>query len=209
MYGMDPDGNHKWLGYYPDKQEWHECQGGAYWIGVQKDSPPTPDELARPSQIDGHRVKLDDGNEWMIPVARWHQPDGTGRIGVPQAIKLDSEGNWTSHVNGQYGGFFDRAVKVYEMFVGVDEGEDWTPHDDLDFSAEAIGFNYYLTRWEISALGLFNSETVGDLLRAVIDYPGLMTLIESQKKTEGVIDTSSSTPGEEVSHLDTLQHSQT
>ena len=209
MFGMDPAGNHKRLGYYPDKQDWHECQGGAFWIGVQKDSPPAPTELERPNKIGGHFVKLDDGNEYLIPVARWHESDGTGRIGVPQSIKLDKEGKWTSHVNGQYGGFFDRAVKVYEMFVGADEGDDWTPHDDLDFAAEAIGFNYYMTKWEVSALGLFNTDTVGDLLRATIDYPGFMALVEAQKKTEERIDSSSSTPGDEETYRDTARLSQT
>ena len=68
-------------GYYPDVQDWSES--GLFWIGVDRD-PVTPESLERAEMIGGHYVRLEDGHDWLIPVARCF-PIGSRLPSIPHS----------------------------------------------------------------------------------------------------------------------------
>ena len=53
---------------------------GGVWVGYWNDDKPTPGDLARTQQIDGHYVPTDAG-EWLVPLARQFQPIDGGVFG--------------------------------------------------------------------------------------------------------------------------------
>lgn len=63
------------LKYSPDEQVWlpavanaeDKLDAGRYWVGIWKDSKPTPEDLERPRPFRGPRVTLGDGQSWMLP----------------------------------------------------------------------------------------------------------------------------------------------
>ena len=72
-----------------DNQTWRKIPKSPVdaWVGHDNRAKPGPDDLLRAQQIDGHLVKLLDGSQWLIPVAR---PPAGG--GDPEAAVL--RGRW-------------------------------------------------------------------------------------------------------------------
>jgi len=200
----------KHIGYHPEEQIWQKVAKGAAWIGLQKGIPIMPDTLERPEAINGHLVKLEDGNEWMIPVARWYSADGV-RPGLPQVIALDENGEITSSVSARYEDFWERSIQIRDAYLSVEEGDTLTVVQGFEFSCEAICLNYYIGSLEISVMKLLTDSVIFQIIQAVMDQPGLIEMIsDSQKKTEeSVSDTSRILPGEMDAPGDTGQLLQT
>ncbi len=90
--GFDDDNK---VGYYKDDQTWCKVPGSDAWAGFITDKPPTPGDLQRPKQIQGHLVELQDGNLWLCPIARALDSDSRqGYIALPQSVTADDAGNW-------------------------------------------------------------------------------------------------------------------
>lgn len=190
----------KHIGYYPDEQDWHSILGGKLWIATQKTGLPGPQDLERPNLIDGHSVMLEDGSQWLIPVARWIRGQGEVEYGLPQIVSRNLEtGDWETRIKSEYNDFFNRAIQVWEMFTEDDSHDDWAPEDDLKLVEDALSLNYFIGSWEITILELFGNQSVGEMLRSIIDFPGLKKLLDAKKKeniTKDVSDGSSSTLGD-------------
>jgi len=183
---IEPRGKWGWL---EGEQEWHRMADGAWWLGVPQTYEPA--SLARDPQISGHFVKLGDGRSWLVPCARVHEErDGAPRVmsNVPLLMELDASGEWTVSIEERFRWFSDRAGTVAEMLAGTAPEEEWTWKDDVALSVEALGLNYFLGKWEVSALRLLTTETVSELLRAVVDVPGMVRMAEALGKKKGTGD---------------------
>jgi len=190
------------FGYYPDQQTW--SQSGAFWTGIINSEPPQPGELKRDDFINGHPVKLNDGNEWMIPVARAF-PTGTN---LPCSLSLGPDGELVFDILERYVPFSKHAERLFLEFYGGLAGEseeeaserlhdlDWFNH-----AVEALAVNYRVGAQEVSLLKLLTTRNVFEVCRAVVDFPEFVKRVEemgSKKKTlldQEVIVGSSSEPG--------------
>jgi hypothetical protein len=160
------------LGYDADAQTWCECgEAGApaFWIGYWNDAKPGPADLARPVQIPGWSVVLGDGGAWKVPMAlAWP----FGRTKFPEQLGVAVGGKVTQNVVAKYAELHTYAEQVYDAASsagGLTQDESVI----LPWACRALSVNYFGGLWELgSALGLFTTETLGDVLAALVNAPG-------------------------------------
>jgi hypothetical protein len=154
---MDADGMH---GATPS--------GGRFWIGYVKGDAPGPADLARPSTLPGWKVRLADGRDWEVPVAL-AAPEK--RSVFPKTMRLKAGGRVERSVQERYRALDEYARRVYDTLT--DEGsfcEDEAV--TIPWASRALSMNYYAGEWELgAALGCFDTETLRDVLFALIDWP--------------------------------------
>jgi hypothetical protein len=166
------------LGMFPERQEWTPAkptdglEAGRFWIGIEKDRPPTPEDLQRPEMYGGLPVKLA-GHDWIVPVAR----------ALPHEYGLDESGRPCRKVAREYQAFYDRAVKNFERYQEFLSGADAIIEGGFHFAVEALGMNYRVDQNIADVLRLFRSDedllwTVG----ATFELSQFMA-IDAQKKT--------------------------
>lgn len=157
--------------HQPDKQTWvGPFNDGRLWVGVWNDRRPGPNDLKRPEQSAGTRVKLLDGNEWLIPtwraapVALTIAPDGT--IGQePLALRK-------------------RLAARIEQIANLFE-EDATAEIDLaellGIIADVLSVNYRIgtdPAQELSLLRLVSTVNFKAIVDAVLDMEFLKTMAQ-------------------------------
>lgn len=189
-------------GYFPDLQTWHECEGGKYWIGIETDRPPTPDELQRPTSVFGYPTELSDGNQWHVPIARSY-PTGTT---LPESIDLDPDGKPIFVVMPRFQALSLSAEGVYAQFMETQTFEAETWDVLVNLATDALCVNYFGGKWLFAkAMGLFTKPNVTQILFGLIDGPQiqeyLVQLADDKKKApdsseplDGQTDTEPTTP---------------
>jgi len=73
--------------------------------------------------------------------------------------------------------------------VVADEGREITIVDAADMAVKAIAWNYRVSRHEVQALRLLDTENYADVLLVVIDWEGIEEGLK--KKASGELDSSS------------------
>jgi hypothetical protein len=175
------------IGLFPDKQTWRKIPGKEIWVGFFNDARPTPDDLGREEQHDGHFVTLNDGNEWLVlAIRQWSIENGelVWSYGVPQVSQLDDDGVWSP---GPIQNCFEPIWKVAcdwddAKVIAFDEEDDspGTPFSaGIDAAVMALAVNYVVGPAECALLDLFTQPTAIEVLDALTDWP---TRIELQKK---------------------------
>lgn len=178
------DGNGR-TGYYPDNQKWTKVND--WWLGVSREKI-NPDTLLRDEVVDGHFVKLEDGNEWLIPVARVF-PIGTN---LPESLVLGPDGQLVKEILPRFAAFTQKADEVFEFFrkeKGLLQTEAW------EIAVEALAINYHVGRQEVSALRLLTTANIAKIMQAIIDMP---TAMAAEKKKIEQADADSLTDGKEA-----------
>jgi len=177
------------LGYYPDKQTWHQVPRSEAWMGYLTDDPPTPVDLVRSEGLNGHVVTLGDGNEYLVPVARaLVEEDGELRhkVCVPRRTGVDKNGDWTvGEVIDRYAELWAIAEQWWDARIAAtyDETKSFAV---LDFAGEndaaltALATNYHVGKVEVAHLGLFHGQAVVDILDALIDGPTYLDWIKKK-----------------------------
>jgi len=174
--------------YVPAEQTWGPVPGTEAWVGYWRDAPPGPGDLERARMLVGHRHRLGDGQEWIIPLARGVLVSGDELLGslsvIPCTRKLDAGGSW---VNGdplpQYREFGAIAARWFDAVVAANDagGPVQYDYDEEDDAAAVLGVNYRIGRAEISLRGLFATYTAREVLYLIMDSP---TLVEWNKKKQ-------------------------
>lgn len=178
-----PQGARGPIAYLPDQQEWtpadaeDEKPAGRYWVGFFRGQPPTPNDLAWPTQFDGAMTKLGDGNQWNIPVA--------GKL--PMKCERGPDGKWGFIVRQQFEWFWEESrrwrVQLGVMgLVGANNGMYSIDASCCEYLTRALGMNYMLTPEVVSRLGLFGSDTILDAMAAIQDVQSLVDEQSAQKK---------------------------
>jgi len=168
-----------------EAQDWFPSvpKGGvpaAYWLGFETAAPPGPADLIRERVIPGADVVLADGNAWHCPTARW----AAGESGLPLRVGLDAEGRRNMSVVERYAELWSMAMEVLAELAAIGgQGEQaggMTFERALAIAAAALGANYRVGLLEVEALGLLTTDLYGDVLRALVDWAGMLDL---EKKT--------------------------
>lgn len=170
--------------HVPEDTKWEKYPGREdLWMGYDPANRPGPEDLAREKQFAGHLVELSDGKSYLVPVAR--AVDGS----TPLPRKLTREGkNWiVGDVEEIYREYFAQACRVWDQVYAVADKDDKqgeetaiTIEDGSDVAAMALGLNYRLGPEEMSLLGLFNTENMANVLKAVVDWPGFEEMIKKK-----------------------------
>ena len=172
------------LGYHKDDQTWMKIPGSDAWAGYETKSPPGPEGLARTKMLAGHFVKLADGNQWLVPIARSIEPGADSLVyhcPLPRTIGLADDGSWShDEVRPVYAELWSIAERwwdsVTQAGIGEVDGSTDTVEVAFDFDGVvdaallALSTNYRVGRTEAAMLALFDDRNVGDVLNAVIDW---------------------------------------
>lgn len=146
--------------------EWHQSVDGAWWLGIDRDNPPTPEWLARPRMIAGMPVRLRDGNMWLIPrvwPSRLH--DESRACGLPLEPMKGQDGAVRYSVQREYAALVQQAQEWLEL-VQSDAG---TTRDMFGFCAALLGVGYRVGPTEVLALRLLDSDSSMELIAVAID----------------------------------------
>lgn len=199
------------IGYYPKDQEWMKIPGREVWVAARKGNYPMPEELLRgeDERLPGHEVRLADGNDWVVPLAREYA-EGKERIGwhraLPHVLSLDEEGHWVvGGVEKRFQQLWDvaerwmdtvRTAKVEGAGVKGEKGEKGTKaegdgekvtfsfQDVNTVAVQVLQTNYRIGNTEAALLGLFTTESAVKVLNALVDGPGLELLLKKKHTSE-------------------------
>ena len=171
-----------------ERAKWEQIPNSTAWLGFDPAHPPSPADLARPKQMNGHFVRLADGNDWLVPVARAI----SGASPLPRRMKWDGSQWQTGDLLAQYTELFAQACRAWDTIVGATSDGLATFTDECNLAAMALAINYRIGPAEISTLGLFDTASEVEVIKALVDWPALE---EIKKKLAA--EKSSLTPGVE------------
>jgi hypothetical protein len=164
------------IGYYPEFQTWQEV-GENLWMGLDKEYPPTPEDLARRAQFDGYRI-----NGWLVPVLR----DPKGGTHLPSRWRYQGD-EVVEEVRLEYLGLWQRWAEVAGLFFDADapEAETMPLTRRVDLCLEVLGLNYRVGRFEQNLLDVVEPDNWISILMASVDLPGFRDVFEqvTKKKT--------------------------
>ena len=169
--------NADWIPAAPAKDaEGNDLAAGRYWIGIHKNSKPTPTELKRVDNFPGPKVVLGDGNEWMIAAG--------GRL--PHVYKLNSQGEYESKVREEFQDYFEKTTEWYHRLLLIDPSQEtvsvtvgW-----CQCCIEAIGMNYRMPAELASYLELIGSDNLWSIAMASVEGLEIKMVEEDFKKKE-------------------------
>ena len=146
-----------------------------YWVGIENvATPPGPEDLMLPFNIRGHFVKLGDENRWRIPMVwSWNLNQIRHELALPQKMSVhieDSKKVLKREVMAVYRPLIQIAERVWDSFTNE------TPISSEQVFLDCVvllAANYRVGLEEISLLGLFDEESLQEILKASIDYPTL------------------------------------
>ena len=188
------------LGFFPDRQSWHEQPAGAdCWVGLDKEYPPTPAELAKSARPAGHDVELGDGRVWKVPIIR--SPlgrDNPGRSQLARDFTYDASGQLNSVRQPAGDALWELSGIAWDHVFSQAEHPTVEMETMVELILGALALNYRLGKPEQQILRLVNSLNWQDAIRALLDWPLIDELGLVQKKTEEeppAADSSSVSPG--------------
>lgn len=173
------------------EQRWTKGPDGKFWCGVWIEKPnPGPDKLARKKFVGGHAVRLRDGNDWTIPIAR----SVVGGSTLPRGLVLgDDAKTWRMKELPEYLKLCKDAEAVWREYVAaVIPSENGEPSNKVEvedqelirIAVDGLAANYRIGPLEVSCLGLLGTDEMWEILRAIIDIPALMKAAEDRKKKD-------------------------
>ena len=166
--------------YRADDQTWAgPFNDGKLWIGFWTDDRPTPNDLKRPSQVDGSAVTLNDGAPWLIPTATAAPFVMTVRDGEVHYEALALAERLWAHVEKIKGVFKDSTVSLTDLEL-------------LEIIADALAVNYRVSAdpaQEVTLLKLCSTENFKLVTNAILDVAlfdmAARDLSEDAKKKDG------------------------
>jgi len=169
------------IGYFPDFQTWTEAIPESLWIGLDKEHPPTPADLARPRQYRGEAVRLA-GSDWLIPVVR--SPHRMTLL--PCDLFWDAAGQVRKRIKARYAQAWEDAGDAFDLFYNPETAGSVAGGlaRALEIAVGAIGLNYRYGRHEQNGLGLVDNENWEDVLAALADVPFVRAALAAEKKSE-------------------------
>lgn len=178
--------NPQHLGFHAASQAWSpakkrgELEAGRFWLGRDVGRAVEPADILKRNYLGGGLVKLSDGQEWLVPVAR----------SLPRGYRLDEDGVQRLQTAKPYQAFYDQAEHYFNVLMNAKQGQDVPLGDAFSFAAEALAFNYRINLDVIDWLGdqLPDGFLIGELqmihlIGQTFEFREIAELA-GQKKTE-------------------------
>lgn len=179
--------------YVPEKQKWIEVRAKGpeikdedgnvtgrepgktqYWIGWWIGELPGPEDLAKKNQFDGHEVKLNDGNDWLIPIV------GPVLSRLPHEFQVKDGGEVESVVLERYSNIWARSKEFYG-FVFMKHSI--FRERSFEYLADVLSLNYRIGRYEASA-AVLNLITTENFREAVFVSVGKREIEAAEEATK-------------------------
>ncbi len=193
-------------GYNPAEQEWMDA--GGYWLGIDKQDRPTPDDLVRAVMLTGHPRTLLDRNEWSVPIVRTPIPSeetwrtGQGRSHLPTGFRLAPGGGMAVEQLPEYRKIWELSARAWDL-IAPGERPPFDPQEACQLAATFLGVNYRIGLSESLMLGLFTSRNLVSILMAVCNWDTVEEVLGSQKKSDSAAESVNTSPGEREHSPDT------
>jgi hypothetical protein len=174
------------IGYYKDKQVWKQEIDTEYWVGMWTDSAkrPTPESLARENQIKGQWLRLADGHDWLLPMARhWVEIDDELRFEhtLPTRLTRNAAGYWRSgEVTERYRELWRIATDLMSAYV-TNSFVEFTEEDNA--VVECFKTNYRVSAMEIDLLGIYEHHLRSTALQVLMDIENFDLLMKKKLTT--------------------------
>lgn len=169
------------LKYDAKQQDWYpapaqgDLPAGRYWVGVSKNDPVKPHDIARSKQYESEPAALADGNTWLLPVAAM----------LPRRWGLQENGTPGRNVAPEFADFCRQAEDIFAGIALTAEGDKSavTVAAGWSFACSALALNYRVNPFIVSLLGLIDDVSCWKLWGAVLGFTQIKQ-VEDQKKTE-------------------------
>ena len=180
--------------YDASSQEWMKVDGGRYWIGFIKGSPPHPQWCIERGAV----VHWTIDNLWSVGVYRSNDSE---RCDLPSTYTFDDNGEVKSAVSKGYQSFFDLAGKALDHLTEVNT---LSEPQCVALAIKLLRLNYRIGTNEIRLMfeaghEWLKSSTVQAILMTVCDFENVVEHIEQgadeEKKSEPAIGSEILTPG--------------
>lgn len=138
--------------------QFDEFEAGRYWVGLDTEKPPTPEDMQRAYPYSGEKIVMGDGMEWLIPIAERlpfdviRADDGTDRY-IPQR---------------KFHEFTTAASYWTKLFESGDVSGKCTWSQLRDFIELGLCANYRTTREVNDYLRLFSGSESGTIYKAAM-----------------------------------------
>lgn len=175
-----PDGSHPPLQDLVGRVDtWAECETDVgIQVGFVSSDPPTPKDLERKIMFPGTPVRLADGTEWSIAIARYL--DGSTALPLRASRK---NGEWVfDAIDARYSEFWNRSLQYFNCIMGVDGAPLFEAPDELDFAAAALSVNYRISPAEIGLLGLFDTNVAHNISMEAVDFSAIKKKAEESMR---------------------------
>jgi hypothetical protein len=170
-----PDGGpgllYAWLGGQQDKR-WHyseaeqdwtasppidDLPAGRFYVGVWKNSPPSPEELTRPGRAPwGEALTLGDGRTWMLPPADL----------LPKTYSIAANGQPGGRVKPEYQDLLAERDSLAVRLLGPPTMV--PPLEVAGFLTRCLAVNYRIEITLALHLGLFDEQNIESVLIAAL-----------------------------------------
>lgn len=161
----------------PNKHRWIAADG--YWLGVNDEDPPCEADLRRPKMFESLPCKLDNGEIWMIPVARR----------LPCKHRVDPlTGDHERVVKEAYREYWQRSELYAKMFLEVMYHTEFLNEDErqrpdiiveapqaYQFACHALTMNYRVNPMIVGELGLLDDPAIVRVALCAIEMQEINT----------------------------------
>lgn len=184
------------LGYYPDRQQWVKVDEFA-WLGWYSDSMlrPNPVALRRLWPVKGEMIELCDGQEWEAPIIRETPRRSIDALRLPKTFALDGSDNVQSEIKPEFAEFGNLADRIWDSYWHVD-GREMTDVEIIKASIKLLNLNYRVSRPEINALKLLDSDSVVQIFRISNNFRIIEELLAENEKKDSPQKPSEQSPGD-------------
>jgi len=192
--------------YDASRQSWTEFDG--YWIGVDKEHPPTSVDLVRENIHHGNAAILADDDGWMIPVVEF----------LPHRHGIDhSNGQHVRHIRDEYKSYADdvdkfanymlsqletvellacddersktilaqlKVNKVEDVRINVSVAEGWL------FCVKALAMNYRVCEAVVDVLGLVGDTEMVRIVWSAMEIDQHLGEVVKKKRDSKIVGTS-------------------
>lgn len=173
------------LGFYPTHQTWHERPAGCdLWLGIDRDDPPTPADLAHVERPEGHEVTLGDGHSWRVLIVRSPMDrEALGRSQLTREFVYDAQGRFQVVRAAATDALWELSAEAWDHFFDQEKHPTIKLETMTELVLMTLAQSYRVGRIEQTVLRLVNSTNWDDAVAALLDLPLIDEYERSQKKT--------------------------
>ena len=174
-------------------QTWQAGPDAAYFVAPPAGSLPGPADLLAEKFVEGEPVAIGE-QSWTIPICRSVVRGAT----LPRAMVLGADAkSWEFRELPEFAALCRAAERVWTMWSETQAkaaATDQPAETSLSWAevapiaVDALAVNYRVGPVEVSMLGLLTTQTMHDVLMAMIDYFELVRVNESTMQKKSIPD---------------------
>lgn len=172
--------------FQPESQKWRPMPpvaGVRRWVGMEVDSPPTPESLSRNRGLDFFVFEDAAGREWMVPRVAAVDEAASKSCALPRSLDLSDDGSRVvaGDVVADYAALWRNAERWWANLVSDQMYDAAEAYGD---AAECLAALYRVSKYELALLGVFSEapfKTAGHVVAIALSYYRWLAITEAKK----------------------------